>query len=130
MSDLIFDVFFDFFAVFELESFVYFFCSTVLNHAAKKSVGPKMAVFRPFPSGKKVKEKKVTRTTPLLLAVLGVRQEVPSRFKGMHIVFYHPFQRPRPLPYPHTGLFHTKIVIAQRSECLVVNLEEALSHPF
>ena len=108
MSDLIFDVFFDFFAVFELESFVYFFCSTVLNHAAKKSVGPKMAVFRPFPSGKKVKEKKVTRTTPLLLAVLGVRQEVPSRFKGIHIYrILPPFPKSPPSAAPsHRNIPH------------------------
>ena len=125
MSDLIFDVVFDFFAVFNIYTCIciytwyiitrYIYCSTVLNHAAER---PQKN--RPFPRGRKL----------FLLAVLGVRQEVPSRFEGIHIVFYHPFQRPRPLPHPHTGMFHTKIVIAQLSECLVVNLEEALPHPF
>ena len=60
MSDLVFDVFFDFFAVFSSRT-MYIYCSTLLNHAAErpeKTVGTKMAVFRPFPRGKKVFGKK------------------------------------------------------------------------
>ena len=49
---------------FELEPYT-FFCSTLLNHAAgrpeKNSVGPKMAVFRSFPRGKKVLGNKLSK---------------------------------------------------------------------
>ena len=70
---------------------------------AKKSVGPKMAVFRPFPRGKKVSEKKNKHR------IFTTLSNVPALCRTL-------------TPDCST------IVIAQRSECLVVKLEEALPH--
>ena len=62
VSDLIFDVFSISSPFFELETYMYIFLQHGVEPcgrtAAKKSVGPKMAVFRPFPRGKKVSAKK------------------------------------------------------------------------
>ena len=61
MPDLVFDSFFDFFAVF-LDRTIYIYLQHAVEPcgrtAGKRSVGPKMAVFRPFPRGKNVLEKK------------------------------------------------------------------------
>ena len=97
---------------------IFFFCSWCWNHAAerpqKNQSAPKWPYFAPFPGGKTVSEKQ-NKTT--VLAITGIRcQEFPRPLKGPHIVFVHPFQRPRPLPHPHPSMFHIKVPIAKLTE--------------
>ena len=64
-----------------------------------------------------------------VVLVIGTRcQKVPRRVEGLSIAFYLPLQRSRPLSHLHSGMFHAKVDIAQRTEYLVVNIE-ALPHP-
>ena len=59
MSDLVFDVFFDLFAVF-LARIILVFCSTLLNHAAGRPVKtsrPKNDRISSIPQGRKMLEK-------------------------------------------------------------------------
>ena len=128
MSDALGDDFFEIFDVFLVETF-FFFSKLITLHgptAAKKQSPPKRPYFAPFP-GKIIRRKK--KKKKVVLVVAG-RQKVPSLLEGHRIVFYHSFQRPRHLPHPHPGMLHTKVVIAHLTECLVVNLEEALPHRF
>ena len=104
MSDALGDDFFEIFDVFLVETF---FLSSL-------PCMQKRPYFAPFP-GKIIRRKK---------------KKIPSLLEGHRIVFYHSFQRPRHLPHPHPGMLHAKVVIAHLTKCLVVNLEEALPHPF
>ena len=132
MSDALGDDFFEIFDVFLVETF--FFLSSLPcmgQRLQKKQSPPKRPYFAPFP-GKIIrrKNKNKTKQNKLVVLVVAGRQKVPSLLEGHRIVFYHSFQRPRHLPHPHPGMLHTKVVIAHLTECLVVNLEEALPHPF
>ena len=120
-------IFFQIFDVFLVETF---FSKLITLHgstAAKKTVALKKAYFAPFP-WKIIRQKKKKKKKVVL--VVASRQKVPSLSEGHRIVFYHSFQRPRHLPHPHPGMLPTKVVIAHLTEYLVVNLEEALPHPF
>ena len=134
MSDALGDDFFEIFDVFLVETFFFFFLSSLPcmgQRLQKKHWPPKRPYFAPFP-GKIIRGKKIYIHIYIYIVVLVVagRQKVPSLLEGHRIVFYHSFQRPRHLPHPHPGMLHTKVVIAHLTECSVVNLEEALPHPF
>ena len=112
MSDALGDDFFEIFDVFLVETLFFLSSLACMGHI--------LLPFRGKYSTKKKKKK-------VVLVVAG-RQKVPRFLEGHRIVFYHSFQRPRHLPHPHPGMLHTQVVIAHLTECLVVNLEEALPH--
>ena len=131
MSDALGDDFFEIFDVFLVKLF-FFFSKLITLHertAAKKTVAPQKATFCSLSEENNSTNKKIIIIKSSCLR----RRWTPESLKlleGHRIVFYHYFQRPRHLPHPHPGMLHTKVVIAHLTECLVVNLEEALPHPF
>ena len=83
--------------------------------AEKNAVGPKKTDF--FPGAKKTQKGEKNKKTRLVLVVT-VRYVVPRRVEGFRVIFYHRFQRPVPLPFPHPGMLHTEVVITQLAKCL------------
>ena len=128
VSDALGDDFFEIFDVF----FLFLFLSSLpcMGQWLQKKQSPqKRPYFAPFP-GKIIRRKKKEKKK-ISCPRRRWTSESPKPFgRPPHRILPLSFQRPRHLPHPHPGMLHTKVVIAHLTECLVVNLEEALPHPF
>ena len=119
MSDAKSDGIFEIFVIFLVELRFFFFRSLLHVPATEKNpVGTKKTVFRPFSEGENTPKKKRKKKKTRLVLLVTVRKVVPRRAKGFRVILYDRFQRPVPLSFPHPGMLHTEVVIAQLAKCL------------